>query len=80
MGRNWQTCGTNLFAYFKSIPNARSPWQVLIDILDDPNKTKALFEDNVSDIQKHIQSEQARWEILRRSRVKGFHRHDFIQE
>lgn len=71
LGRNWESCGENLYTLFVGQNDAESPWQILEDSLSKGYDSAGPdFGGNSQELFQHIQDNLERWEKLRCSRVQ----------
>ncbi|SDW36946.1 TrlF family AAA-like ATPase [Nitrosomonas communis] len=68
LGKNWDSCGQNLYELFVAQNDAESPWQILNDRLSVEESTGET--ENDQELFQYIQDNLERWEKLRCSRVQ----------
>ena len=71
LGKNWESCGENLYTLFAGQDDAESPWQILEERLSlEQGSAGPDFGSNSQELFQHIQDNLERWEKLRCSRVQ----------
>ncbi|MFO8089854.1 MAG: AAA family ATPase [Desulfatiglandaceae bacterium] len=71
LGRRWEECGEKLYRLFVSQPDAKSPWQVLNNLVFTEEKaSQEDFDDLTQELYEYILEHPEGWEKLRYSRVQ----------